>query len=302
MALWISAFEIPAILLFLFAVGLLIKRKDYNRLTNLITASLFGIILEYVNIALNAGYEYNLDFILQIGTPPNNVPITIGLAWGTLLLTVQKLSGRFNFPLLIRILFEAVFVVSTDIFTDVLVIRLDGGFWDWTGYTVDYSITNASFFGVLWMNYLGWFFVIFYLSLFLNLFNQKIKNKSWKWYIIKIFTIPLIGYIALLSTLLLIVISLPDYTWVVFIVIYIISIMIPLIFFLRKRPEIEKTRSLYPLVYYLNCYLFAIFGMISINLVSEVLWFFILCLLLFGITMYLIASVTDFKNLTWDAI
>jgi len=83
MAFWISAFEIPAIFLFLFAVGLLIKRKDFDRLTDLITASLFGIILEYLNIALNAGYEYSLDFILQIGTSPNNVPITIGLAWGT---------------------------------------------------------------------------------------------------------------------------------------------------------------------------------------------------------------------------
>lgn len=302
MAFWISAFEIPAILLFLFAVGLLIKRKDHVRLADLITASLFGIILEYVNIAINAGYQYHLDFILQIGVPPNNVPITIGLAWGTLLLTVQKISGRYNFPLHIRVIFEAAFVVSADIFTDVLVIRLDGGFWDWTGYVADFSITNASFFGVRWLNYLGWYFVIFFLSLFLNLINQRIKDKSWKWHIVKIVTIPLVGYLALFITLVLIFVSLPDYTWAVFIVLYIISIIIPLAFFIRERPEIEKTRSLYPLVYYLNSYLFIILGMISINFVSEMLWFFIFGLVIFGITMYLIAYVTDFKDLTWDEI
>ncbi|QEE17114.1 carotenoid biosynthesis protein [Promethearchaeum syntrophicum] len=300
---WILAFEIPTVLLFLFAVGMLIKGKDYSRLSNLITAFVFGITLEYFNIFLTAGYHYHTDFLLQFGTPPTNVPIAIGLAWGMLLLTAQDVSQRLKLPLRIRLFFEAAFVVSTDIILDVIAIRLEGGFWVWEDVTTNLSITNTSFFGVGWMNFIGWYFVIFFVSLFLHLMNQKIKPNSWLWQITKVIIVPIVSYLALFGILYLINFYLFTYSWIIFLGLYLISILISLIYLLRNRPiEIEKTHSLFPLLFYLFSYLFSVIAMIGLGLVTEVLWFFFVGLLLFGITIFIVVTITDFKNLTWDAI
>ena len=303
MANWILAFEIPTVLLFLFAVGMLIKGKYYSRLSNLMTAFVFGITLEYLNIALTAGYHYHTNFLLQFGNPPTNVPIAIGLAWGMLLLTAQDVSQRLKLPLRIRIFFEAAFVVSTDIMLDVIAIRLEGGFWVWENVTTDLTITNTSFFGVGWMNFIGWYFVIFFVSLFLHIMNQKIKPDSWKWQIAKVLIIPIVSYLALFGMLIVIPLILMDYTWVVFLGLYFISILITLIYLIRKRPiEVEKSRSLFPLLFYLFSYLFSVIAMIALGLVIEILWFFIVGLFLFGITIFIVVVITDFKNLAWDAI
>ncbi len=303
MANWILGFEIPTVLLFLFAVGMLIKGKDYSRLSDLITAFVFGITLEYFNMAITAGYHYHTEFFLQFGNPPTNVPIVIGLAWGMLLLTAQDISRRLKLPLHIRIFFEAAFVVSTDIMLDVIAIRLEGGFWVWDTVSTELTITNTSFFGVGWINFIGWYFVIFFVSLFLHIMNKKIEQKSWVWQFAKVLIIPIVSYLALFGMLYVINFALTDYTWIVFLVLYFISISIPLIYILRKRPiEIEKTRSLFPLTFYAFSYLFSVGAMIYLGLVTDVLWFFFVGLLQFGITIFIVASVTDFKNLAWDAI
>jgi len=300
---WILGFEIPAVLLFLFAVVMLIKGKDYSRLLDLTTAFVFGITLEYLNMAITKGYHYHTEFLLQFGKPPTNVPIVIGLAWGMLLLTAQDVSRRLKLPLHIGIFFEAAFVVSTDIMLDVIAIRLEGGFWVWDTISTDDTITNTSFFGVGWINFIGWYFVIFFVSLFLHLMNKKIKEKSWMWQIAKIIIIPIVSYLALFGILSAIHFGMMDYSWVVFLTLYFISILISLIYLLRNRPiEIEKTGSLFPLIFYVFSYLFSVAAMIYLGLATEVLWFFFVGLLLFGITMFILICITDFKNLAWDAI
>ena len=303
MANWILAFEIPTMILFVFAVGMLIKGKNYSRLSDLLTAFVFGITLEYLNMAITEGYHYHTEFLLQFGNPPTNVPIVIGLAWGMLLLTAQDVSRRLKLPLRVRIFFEAAFVVSTDIMLDVIAIRLEGGFWVWDTVSTDLTITNTSFFGVGWMNFVGWYFVIFFVSLFLHIMNQKIKPDSWIWQISKILIIPIVSYIGLFGAITAIHFGLPGYSWLAFLGLYFISMLIPLIYILRKRPiEIEKTQSVFPLLFYLFSYLFSVTAMIYLGLVTEVLWFFIVGLLLFGITMFIVVYITDFKNLEWDAI
>ena len=300
---WILAFEIPTFLLFIFAVGMLIKGKDFSRLSDILTAFVFGITLEYLNMTITEGYHYHTEFLLQFGNPPTNVPIIIGLAWGMLLMTAQDISRRLKLPLHIRIFFEAAFVVSTDIMLDVIAIRLEGGFWVWDTVSTDLTITNSSFFGVGWMNFIGWYFVIFFASLFLHIMNKKIKQKSWVWQIAKVLIIPTVSYLGLFGILTAIYFGFPGYSWLAFLGLYFISMLIPLIYILRKRPiEIEKTQSVFPLLFYIFCYLFSVAAMIALGLVAEVLWFFFVGLVLFGITMFIIVCSTDFKNLAWDAI
>ena len=303
MANWILAFEIPTMILFVYAVGMLIKGKDYSRLSDLITAFIFGITLEYLNMAIGQGYYYHTEFLLQFGNPPTNVPIAIGLAWGMLLLTAQEVSLRLKLPLRIRVFFEAAFVVSMDLMLDVIAIRLEGGFWVWENIATDLTINSSSFFGVGWMNFLGWYFVILFVSLFLNIMNKKIKPDSWMWQIAKVLIIPIISYIGLFGALSVIYFVLGGHTGIVFLVLYFTSILMSLIYFLIKRPiEVEKTRSLFPLIICTFSYMFSVVAMMSLGLVTEVLWFFIVGLALFGLTMFIIVCSTDFKNLKWDAI
>jgi len=76
-----------------------------------------------------------------------------------------------------------------------------------------------------------------------------------------------------------------------------------LIYLLKNRPiEIEKTRSLFPLIFYLFSYLFSMMAMIALGMVTDELLFFFVGLLLFGLTMFIVVIITDFKNLAWDAI
>ncbi len=303
MASWILAFEIPVTLLFLFAAGMLIKGKDFRRLSDLFTAFVFGVTLEYFNILLTAGYNYHTGFLLQVGSPPYNVPINIGLAWGMLLLTAQDVSGRLKFPLRVRIFFEAAFVVSIDLMLDVVAIRLEGGFWVWSGVVTDLTITNTTFFGVGWINFIGWYFVIFFVSLFLHIVNAKIKPGSWKWQIAKVLIIPVVSYIGLLGALTAVHFVFPGYWRAVFLTLYFASIAITLIYVLRNRPiTVEKTRSLFPLSFILFSYLFSVVAMVALGLATEVFWFFAVGLLLFGSTMCLLVYLIDFKHLAWDAI
>ncbi|MHA1563606.1 MAG: hypothetical protein ACTSPA_16020 [Promethearchaeota archaeon] len=123
------------------------------------------------------------------------------------------------------------------------------------------------------------------------------------WQIAKILIIPIVSYLALFGALSAVHFGQTGYSWLIFLGLYFISILISLVYILRKRPiEVEKTHSLIPLLFYLFSYLFSVAAMIALGLVSEVLWFFFVGLLLFGITMFIIICITDFKNLAWDAI
>ena len=43
-------------------------------------------------------------------------------------------------------------------------------------------------------------------------------------------------------------------------------------------------------------------AMIALGMVTDELLFFFVGLLLFGLTMFIVVIITDFKNLAWDAI
>jgi len=77
----------------------------------------------------------------------------IGLAWGLLLESSHKISESFHFPIILRTIFEATFVVSVDLFSDVIAVRLDGGFWIWAGHPAVLTITNTDFMGIAYAWY-----------------------------------------------------------------------------------------------------------------------------------------------------
>ena len=80
------------------------------------------------------------DFLIQVGGA-HNIPIVIGLAWGMLLTSAREITRNYSIPKAIKALFEAIFVVSVDLFLDVVAVRLEGGFWTWIGVPLTAEIT-----------------------------------------------------------------------------------------------------------------------------------------------------------------
>ncbi|UYP45458.1 hypothetical protein NEF87_001743 [Candidatus Lokiarchaeum ossiferum] len=288
MKFWTSFFELSVLLYFSIEVILLIQKKKYLQFSTLITGAIFGVVLEFVNVFLTQAYTYSQEFILQVGIFPNNIPLVIGLAWGILLETSHQISECFNLPIFIRTLFESVFVVSVDLFLDVVAIRLDGGFWIWTDEPIVSTITTTSLLGIGYGNFYGWFCVIFFSSIILHLFDKiyaKIsgnkdqnskKSSPWKYLLLRI-TITVILAEGLLFVFLNILRFAPSFIWLFFVLQYFGSILI-LIFYMVKNNKraTSKLPNVYSLAYYMFSYFFCIITMIVLGLIREIPVFFAL--------------------------
>lgn len=92
MALITLIFEFYFIGLYIVFLLNLIKNRKYLNLINFISASAFGITLEYLSIFIFDNYQYSQNFLLQLGNAPNNVPVVIGLCWGLIIMSSMKIS------------------------------------------------------------------------------------------------------------------------------------------------------------------------------------------------------------------
>ncbi len=292
-AIWIVTFEIITFCFFTIAVILTLKNKSYRSLSTIIAGAIFGVILEYLNIYLTQGYEYSTNFILLVGKEPFHVPIMIGLAWGLLLESSHKISESFHFPILLRTIFEATFIVSLDLFSDIVAVRLDGGFWVWTGHPAVLTITNTDFMGIAYGNFYGWYFVVFLSSLILHLFDAKYEPSKITTLIIRT-VICVIGAEILLMGVLYLTTLLTGWVWLVFLILYFGSVMILLIYSIKNKIRpIKRIPTYFPLVYFLFLYLYNVFAMISLGLAVQIpLYFGLLLLYTVGVSIFL-------TKLTW---
>ena len=178
MIFWTYIFEIGIDCLFLIALTSDLKNKEYRQFTTLLIGTIFGLLLEYVNVVITHPYGYSQNFLIQIGSFPDNIPIVIGLTWGILLQTARQITACFKMPLIIKILFESALIVSVDLFLDLVATRLEGGFWVWYDTQLVLTINNKSLFGIGWENYYGWFFVTFIISSLMYLWDSKYPDEK----------------------------------------------------------------------------------------------------------------------------
>ena len=178
MGFWIIFFEISNLVFFVGFLIFLIIKKEYRKISTLLLGALFGITLEFINVAVFPVYYYSPDFLIQVGGS-NNIPIVIGLAWGMLLTSAREITENYPLPKTLKALFETIFVVSVDLFLDVVAVRLEGGFWTWN-VPLNSEITYQSMIGIPWGNYFGWFCVIFYSSLVLYFIDKRFPENSFK--------------------------------------------------------------------------------------------------------------------------
>ena len=88
--------EFLGILLFFISIFVLFRRKDYRAIVQIISGSIFGITLEFMNVFLMSTYTYSTSFFLQLNAPPDNIPIVIGLCWGLIIFACMRVSNNVN--------------------------------------------------------------------------------------------------------------------------------------------------------------------------------------------------------------
>lgn len=300
MAFWIISFEILISIFFILALIRALKKKNYRAFSTIIAGAIFGVLLEYLNIYLTQGYTYSQDFLFLVGTYPFHVPIMIGLAWGMLLQFSHEVSEVFNLPIFLRAIFAATFVVSIDLFSDVIAVRLDGGFWIWTDHPAVLTITNTDFMGIAYGNFYGWFFVIFLSSLVLHLFDAKFTRSSASILIMRT-VVCIIGAEILLMAFLYLTTLFSNWVWLVFLIIYIGSILLLGMHFVKNKiHQVKELPDSFPLIYFVFLYLFNVVAMISLGLAWQIPFYFgLLVLYTIGVGTFLV-KLTRYKNTTQD--
>jgi hypothetical protein len=132
-------------------------------LLRLFAGILFGVLLELATIRQLNAYEYG-DFFFMI----LDVPLGIGVAWGSILYAVMEFLDGSSLPYFARPVLDALLALNIDLSLDAVAIRF--GFWDW-GQGLSFQ-----YFGVPYANFWAWFWVIFFFSLGYRLFARR---KDW---------------------------------------------------------------------------------------------------------------------------
>ena len=298
MGFWTLSFEIMILALFILFLILMIIRKSWRALIEMISGVLFGITLEYANIYLAGNYEYNIQFFLQIGTPPNNVPIIIALAWGMIIVSVMSVSNSFQIPNHVRIFFDALFGISIDFAMDVVAIRLDGGFWTWLNVTLSNKINLEGVFGVIWGNYLGWFFVLFIFSSILRIEQKYIKNSKKVILIIVNFINPIVAYAFLILSFIIfgyLSIILGNFA-IGTILLFILSFIYVSANFILRKPKIIKYEQFETIILFASFYLYFLIAFVISGIIAEIPWFLAVILVLFIASMLIEIISIKFKS------
>jgi hypothetical protein len=127
----------------------------------------FGLLLELAAIHQLNAYAYG-----EFPTMILDVPLCIGVSWGSILYSVMEFSNASSLPWLARPILDGLLALNIDLATDTIAIRL--GMWDW-GQTMDFQ-----YFGVPYANFWAWFWVISSFSFGYRLLEQKGgRLKTW---------------------------------------------------------------------------------------------------------------------------
>lgn len=122
-------------------------RRGSRPVLELLTAALFGILLEWSDIMLFKTYSYSTGFYLNIGP----VPICIGLCWAMLIYSAMLYSDQLGLPAAVAPFADALWAIMLDLSFDAVAIRM--GFWTWT------IPMSDGYFGVPAANFHAWLYV-----------------------------------------------------------------------------------------------------------------------------------------------
>ncbi|MGB8648837.1 MAG: carotenoid biosynthesis protein [Anaerolineae bacterium] len=174
-------------------------------LGELLTAAIFGLLLEQGDILLFGTYGYNSHWV-RIG----DVPVAIALTWAMIIASAMNLSDVLGLPSVedlprphsiggtvhwlgygaLAPVADAIWAILLDLSLDAVAIRLR--LWTWT------IPADQGWFGVPWGNFYSWLYVAAMFSFFTRLVRRTARYRSpvWGWWQL---AVPLLAYFGLLA-------------------------------------------------------------------------------------------------------
>lgn len=157
---------LEVVILVLFGLALRHARgKGLPVVWQLLAGVIYGLLLEWATIQQLRAYEYG-NFLFMLG----EVPVMVGVAWGTIIYSVRLFSDSSSLPEGTRPLLDGLLALNIDMSMDAVAIRL--GMWDWgQGF-------QAEYFGVPYANFWAWFWVVFSFSFGLRVLSRD--SNGWR--------------------------------------------------------------------------------------------------------------------------
>lgn len=150
-------------------------RSGTGNILRLLAGILFGVLLELATIRQLHAYSYG-DFPTMV----LDVPLCIGVSWGSILYSAMEFSDASSLPWLARPILDGLLALNIDLAMDTIAIRL--GMWDW-GRGLDFH-----YFGVPYANFWAWFWVISSFS-----FGYRLLARRGGW--LKTWTAPVLALV-----------------------------------------------------------------------------------------------------------
>jgi hypothetical protein len=134
----------------IFFVGAALAAAQRGRLPflELVSAAIFGILLEEGDQLIYGTYHYADDWVLVI----DRSPVVIGLSWAIIIAGAMRITDAMGVRRRYAPFVDALLAISLDLAFDAIAIRI--GLWTWVG--VD---ARQGWFGVPWGNFYAWLFV-----------------------------------------------------------------------------------------------------------------------------------------------
>lgn len=138
-------------------------RRGRIPFVELMSAAIYGILLEWGDIVIFKTYSYSPDFWLAIGP----VPIIIGLCWGLIIYGAMAYSDQLGLPGWAASFADALWAIILDLAFDAIAIRLQ--LWTWT------IPLSGGYFGVPADNFFAWLFVALSFSAYMRWVRHRIQ-------------------------------------------------------------------------------------------------------------------------------
>jgi hypothetical protein len=174
------AFEILGIAGFLLIFSRAIYQGNRRTVFELLSALVFGLLLETVMIYSYHTYYYSDQFLFRIF----DVPVVIGMGWAIIIYSAMLLSDQYEISWKVKPVFDAFTALVLDLSMDAAAIRLH--FWHWQ------IPLNQEWYGVPFENLFGWIAIVFTFS-FIIRFIRTLNPKRFLTKILQFFS-PLIAY------------------------------------------------------------------------------------------------------------
>ena len=146
--------ELGATVLFVVA-GWLALRRGRLPFLELVSAAIFGLLLEQANQIIFETYEYAADFTLAI----DRAPIAIGLTWALIIAGAMRITDAIGVRRRYAPIVDSLLAISLDLAFDAVAIRM--GLWTWRDIGPE-----QGWFGVPAGNFYSWLFVVVGFSVF----------------------------------------------------------------------------------------------------------------------------------------